>query len=118
LNLWEGFRIGVCEAYSQDVQQAVESEGLDIAEGLAPLKMEEEPTHSFSVRRAGNVEVPATWDSFAPTVWKEKHRMMVMHLIYWHLMRELLGTSGLKKEAVVAVGEKSPQEKTEQLEGR
>jgi hypothetical protein len=34
------------------------------------------------------------------------------------LIRELLGTSGLKEGAVVVVGEKSPQGKTEQLEGR
>jgi hypothetical protein len=31
--------------------------------------------------------------------------------IYWYISRELLGTSGLKEGAVVAVGEQSPQEK-------
>jgi hypothetical protein len=41
---------------------------LDNMEGPAPSKMEKEPTHSFSVREAGNMGASATWDSFAPTI--------------------------------------------------
>jgi hypothetical protein len=41
---------------------------LDIVEELTPSEMEKELTHSFGVREARNVDVPATQDSFAPTV--------------------------------------------------
>jgi hypothetical protein len=50
----------------------MEIEGLDIVEGLAHSETEEEPTCSFSVRRAGNVGALATLGSFGPTVQKEK----------------------------------------------
>jgi hypothetical protein len=44
--------------------------------------MEEQPNHSFSVRRAGNVGTPATLGNFAPTSWKKEEKlwMMVIHL--------------------------------------
>jgi hypothetical protein len=48
--------------------QVAKNQGLDIVEGSALSETEEEPTHSFSVRKAGKVGVPATQDSFAPTV--------------------------------------------------
>jgi hypothetical protein len=35
-------------------------------EGLVPSEMVEEPTRVFSIRRARNVEAPATQDNFAP----------------------------------------------------
>jgi hypothetical protein len=44
--------------------------------------------------------------------------MMVVHRDRLAPIRELLGTSGLKEGAMVAVGEKSPQGKTEKLVGR
>jgi hypothetical protein len=34
--------------------------------------MEEEPTHSFSIRRAGNVGAQDTQDSFVPPFGKKK----------------------------------------------
>jgi hypothetical protein len=46
--------------------------GLDIVEGSASSETEEEPTHSYSIRRAGNVRALATRDSFAPTDGKNK----------------------------------------------
>jgi hypothetical protein len=44
--------------------------------------------------------------------------MMLIHLIYWHLIRESLGASGLKEGAMVAAGEKPLQRKSKQLAGR
>jgi hypothetical protein len=43
-------------------------------EGSTPSEMEEEPadtTSNVSVRGAGNVWAPATWDNFAPTIEKK-----------------------------------------------
>jgi hypothetical protein len=80
---------------------------------LAPSKTEEEPTRSFSVRRAGNVGAPATQGSFAPSFGKKKKNTGWWWdtWIYQHPSREPLGASSLKGWAVGAVGEKSPQEK-------
>jgi hypothetical protein len=62
---------------NQDVQRVKESEELDLVEGLAPSGPEnqglgivkgstpsemEEPTSAVSVRRAGNVRAPATFE--------------------------------------------------------
>jgi hypothetical protein len=60
-----------------DLLLGCENQGLDIMEGLTPSKMEKEIAHGI---RAGNVGAPATQDSFAPTVGKEKFWMMVMHM--------------------------------------
>jgi hypothetical protein len=84
----EGFRTGVGEVSSRDVQHVTESEGLDIVEGSAPSgtgnqkldivqgstpsETDEEPTHIFSIIRAGNVGAPITLSSSASTGGKRK----------------------------------------------
>jgi hypothetical protein len=67
----------------------VENREVDVVEGLAPSKMEKEPTSSVSVGRAGYVEAPPTLGNIAPTGWKteEKLWIMVIHLY-------LLGSNG------------------------
>jgi hypothetical protein len=67
-NHWAGDR----EANSQIFCWIMKNYELDTVEGLAPSEMEKGPTRSFSVRGAGNVGAPATLDSFAPTICKEK----------------------------------------------
>jgi hypothetical protein len=67
-NLWESHQTGNREANCQIIFRVVENQELDIVEGSAPFEMEEEPTSSFSIRRAGNVGAPATMDRFPPTV--------------------------------------------------
>jgi hypothetical protein len=44
-----------------------------------PPKTEEEPTHIFSVRRAGNVGAPANLNSSAPNIGKEKEEKVDVH---------------------------------------
>jgi hypothetical protein len=68
----EGFRTGVREASSRDVQRVAENEELNCVEGSAFSETEEEPTRSFSVRGAENVGISATLGTFAPTGWKKK----------------------------------------------
>jgi hypothetical protein len=74
-DIWEDFRenhhTGDCKVNSRIIYQTSKNEVLDIMEGSAPSKMEE-PTCSFSVRRAGNVGALATLGSFAPTGCKKK----------------------------------------------
>jgi hypothetical protein len=68
-------------------------------EGSAPSETEEEPIHSFSVRRAGNVGAPAILDSLAPTFVKKVDVCTS-------------GSTGTMDEvAAGAVGQKSPQRK-------
>jgi hypothetical protein len=52
-----------------------ENQGLGFVNGVGLSKMEEEPISSSSIRRARNVRILDTRDSFAPTVGKrEKSR--------------------------------------------
>jgi hypothetical protein len=76
----EGFQTRVHEASKRNVQRAAEGEKLDLVEGPAPSETVEQPTRTISIRRAGDVGTPATWDSFVLTIGKEKLCMLVMQL--------------------------------------
>jgi hypothetical protein len=52
----------------------LKNEGLGFVEGLPPFEMVEEPARIFSVRGAGDMGAPTTWDSFAPTIGRERDR--------------------------------------------
>jgi hypothetical protein len=66
-NLREKHRTGNRKADSRIFCRVTKNQELDIVEGSSPSETEEDPTRSFSVRRAGNVVAPATRDGFAPT---------------------------------------------------
>jgi hypothetical protein len=70
-NLREDFQTGDHEESNRIFCRVTKDQGPVTVEESASSEMEEEPTHSYSVRRAGNVGAPATWDSVVPTVWKE-----------------------------------------------
>jgi hypothetical protein len=55
-----------------DVQWVEESEGLNTVEGSAPCELEEKPTCSITVRRAGNVGAPAAMDRLTLNVETKK----------------------------------------------
>jgi hypothetical protein len=70
--------------------------------------MEVKPTSRVSVRRAGYVGALATPGVMAHHGKEIKRRnpwMMLRTWMGWHLIRELLRTSNLKEEAVVALKE-------------
>jgi hypothetical protein len=42
--------------------------------GVGPSEAEEKPTSSISIRRAGKVGAPGTWDSFSPPLGKKREK--------------------------------------------
>jgi hypothetical protein len=106
------------ETSIQNFQWVTTNDGLDIVEGPAPSEAVKEATHGV---RAGDVAAPTTPGVTAHR-GKEKNEenfwMMVRSWTGSQLIRELLGTSGLKEGAVGAVVEQSPQRKKEQFARR
>jgi hypothetical protein len=66
-NYWTGDRETNCHIYCW----VADNQGLDLVEGSIPSEIEEPPC-SFSIRGARKVGTLTTWDSFGPTVGKEK----------------------------------------------
>jgi hypothetical protein len=62
-------RAGIHQVSKQDFQLVLENKEMDLVERLAPSKMKKEIVHGVG---AGNVEAPATRDSFAPPKEKKK----------------------------------------------
>jgi hypothetical protein len=66
---------------------------------LAPSETKEETAPRV---RVADIRASTTVGTFARI--KRKRRMMVVHWTDWHLMKELLGMSGLKEGAAGAFG--------------